>query len=658
MVMDKFFNRPFKVFLIILLLTLFSVLINSYYYGIGDSALRSTFIKSIIDKSLYKDDLFVSQEPYFYTFVHYALLPFYVFFGIENVSFFAFFIGRFFSYIAVFYLSKFLFKDNKVAMLSVFLLLIARPAMGGESFRSYYLEGELTLPILIFAFMAMIGKRYLLSSFLTGMAVNLHITTAMPAFGIILIHMVFNYKKIGIKIIARFLAVFLTSASPMLLWIYFHKASVQFFVSDFLMKLMKLIVVHHFFILSWFTSPIYIERWIRFFVFFAAYLVAMKYKPSVYKHKAVITLFFGLVILLFSTIIFTYIIPQPLIMNLQFFRSTLWISFFGSMYLSNYIVKEYQKPDLALRLVLIGIGSSFFIANFKALLVFLIFLLALKYRNKVIIAAPLFLLALLGLCLSVLSTFKLLPHYIGAFKLGTLPFYVILFSISLGLIFEIFKNKIKIKETFLFFSILFILIVTSLGAISLKKSLVRYPYFGSGTFEIIFTPAFISNPASFDSIRKIAADPRGYITHSVQYLYRFPRNGWEDIQVWASKNTNKDDIFITPPDMDGFRLHSERSTVGEWHDVILSTVNEDYAKKIWERMNDLCNSEIFGHCQGEYGYTCNQLCGDQYRKLDEKYFTQLARKYGAKYIVIEKPKALNFNLVYENNEYRAYRVNG
>ena len=63
-----------------------------------------------------------------------------------------------------------------------------------------------------------------------------------------------------------------------------------------------------------------------------------------------------------------------------------------------------------------------------------------------------------------------------------------------------------------------------------------------------------------------------------------------------------------------------------------------------------------GHCDGEYGYTCNQFCREQYSRLDEAYFKKLAKKYNAGYAVVEKTKTLGFNLAYENDGYRIYKI--
>lgn len=647
----------YKIFFIIFILTVFSVLINGYSQGTADNAMRGVMIKTKIDSSIYQNDLMASQAPFFYTHLHSIMVPFIRIIGLEAALFIFRFFGLFFSYIAVFYLSKFLFKDNRTALLSVILLLVIKPSMGGETFRPMFVESDIALPLLLFAFFFMLKKRYLLSALLAGIAVNIHITSALPTFGILFLYMLFSYKKIGFRNISCALLVFLAGASPMLISILIKKSSVSLIASSFLLGIMKLSLVHHFFILEWFTSRIYIDRWIRFFVFFAAYIVALKYKPRKEYHGAIIKFFYALLILLITTLFFTYVIPQPLIMNLQMFRITSWIPFFGAIYLSNYLVQGYKKSNLLSRLALVGLGSSYFITNFKGVLIFLILIFAGKFRKIKFIHLILAVTGLSALALSAIATFNPYLPLISPLKMGTLPLFIILFSIAAGFVLESLKGRLKPSTVNITIAaaILVVLLFASLGITSLRAPL-QDTFYGGSVYELSFTGAVSPNPISLESFSQILVNPKKYITHNVQFGYEFPRNSWEDVQLWANRNTDKNDIIITPPNFAGFRYYSERAVVAEWLDIILSTVNEEYGKEIWERLKDVCNSPIIGQCEGEYGYTCSRFCGEQYSKLDEAYLRYLAQKYNAGYIVVEKPRSLKFKQAYENNGFRVYKI--
>lgn len=656
--LHDFIKKNYKSLIAILLLTIFSVLINGYFHGTADSAMRGVMIKTKLDSSIYKNDLMASQAPFFYTYLHLIMLPFMKLIGLEATLIIFRFLGLFFSYIAIFCLSKFLFNDGKTALLSVILLLVIKPSMGGETFRSLFVESDVALPLLLFAFMFMLKKRYFISALLAGVAVNIHITSAIPTFGILFLYMLFTYKKTGFRSICCSLLIFLASASPMLITILVKKSSLSLIASSFLLSIMKLSLVHHFFILEWFTSKIYIERWIRFFVFFAAYLVAFKYKPRKEHHDAIIKFFYALLILLSASVFFTYVIPQPLIMNLQMFRVTSWIPFFGALYLANYLAREYQKSSLFSRLIFVGLGSSYFITNFKGVLIFLIFLFAQKFRKIRLIYLLSCAAGLTALILSGIATFYINLPFISPLKLGTLPLCIIFFSIAACFAIEKLRHKLEPSalNSAIAFAILIVLVFASLGMASLRANL-QDSFYGGSIFELSFTGAVTPNPISLQSFSQILAEPKKYIVKNVQFGYELPRNSWEDSQLWVKSNTGKNDIVITPPHLTGFRYYSERAAVAEWLDIILSTVNEEYGRQIWERLKDVCNSPILGYCEGEYGYTCSRFCGDQYSKLDEAYFKYLAKKYNANYVLVERPKSLNFRLAYENEGFRIYKIN-
>ncbi|MHA2089225.1 MAG: DUF6798 domain-containing protein [Candidatus Kariarchaeaceae archaeon] len=97
---------------------------------------------------------------------------------------------------------------------------------------------------------------------------------------------------------------------------------------------------------------------------------------------------------------------------------------------------------------------------------------------------------------------------------------------------------------------------------------------------------------------------------------------WIDIQYWVRENTHEDTILITPPHLEGFRVYSHRTIIGEWKDGTLSYFNTSFAYVWWERMVDLGFSE-----DGEDKYS-NEI----YLNLN---FTSLSKKYSANYVIID-----------------------
>ena len=116
------------------------------------------------------------------------------------------------------------------------------------------------------------------------------------------------------------------------------------------------------------------------------------------------------------------------------------------------------------------------------------------------------------------------------------------------------------------------------------------------------------------------------------------KESWRDVQLWAKRNTPRDALFITPPYREGFRIFSERGIVGDWKDGTQQYFDIEYSYEWWRRMRDLGGG------------------GRGYDSLSEERYIDLARKYGASYLVVPKGRRLDLEKVYENGGYAVYRL--
>lgn len=123
-------------------------------------------------------------------------------------------------------------------------------------------------------------------------------------------------------------------------------------------------------------------------------------------------------------------------------------------------------------------------------------------------------------------------------------------------------------------------------------------------------------------------------------------NEWQQLQVWVKNHTDPADVFITPPYMKGFRIFSERSTVGDWKDGTLAFYNDELGAKWWAIMKEL------GYSESKYGYKYKA----GFDALTPADFKRLASQYRATYLVVIKPKNLEFNIVYESPQFLVYRL--
>jgi hypothetical protein len=127
---------------------------------------------------------------------------------------------------------------------------------------------------------------------------------------------------------------------------------------------------------------------------------------------------------------------------------------------------------------------------------------------------------------------------------------------------------------------------------------------------------------------------------------RGERDPWADIQIFAKAHSQKDDLFIVPPYMNDFGLYSDRATLGDWAEgANILYMDTTFAQAWLERMNDLGWQTLWGERSG-------------YNGLSTEAIVATAKKYGASYIITEKPKRFDLPSIYENNQFILYRTAG
>lgn len=116
---------------------------------------------------------------------------------------------------------------------------------------------------------------------------------------------------------------------------------------------------------------------------------------------------------------------------------------------------------------------------------------------------------------------------------------------------------------------------------------------------------------------------------------------------WAREETPTDAVFLIPPAEADFRLTSARAIV-----VDFTLPLSDEAMMEWnERIYDLAGGQTL-----TLGYPWVTQIRDAYNGLTQEQLIQLANKYGATYIVVNRPTKLTLPQLYIDSRYAAYKV--
>ena len=123
---------------------------------------------------------------------------------------------------------------------------------------------------------------------------------------------------------------------------------------------------------------------------------------------------------------------------------------------------------------------------------------------------------------------------------------------------------------------------------------------------------------------------------------------WLEVQKWAKENTARHDLFVVPPNLEGFRVESERAVYCEWKDGTVMFVSPRSGYEWFERLTTL-------------GYTRQKSLGKDFKKLVEGDFVSVAdrmRHHHSKTFVVmfSDRKRLDFPVRHSNEEFVVYEV--
>lgn len=123
---------------------------------------------------------------------------------------------------------------------------------------------------------------------------------------------------------------------------------------------------------------------------------------------------------------------------------------------------------------------------------------------------------------------------------------------------------------------------------------------------------------------------------------------WLDVQKWARKSTDLEDVFIVPPNLDGFRIESERTIYGDWKDGSEMGLNPSFGYEWFERMKAL-------------GYQKGISLEDGFKNLDETDFINIANTirvngHRAFLVMFKERDTLDFPVIYTNERFTVYEI--
>jgi hypothetical protein len=473
------------------------------------------------------------------------------------------------------------------------------------SYANFFHHGiPYSYPLIVWSLVFFFQQRYVLAFLLAGISWNFHPMCTVFLLSAYFFFGLFSWKEFRPATIAACIGAFIIPALPILI------KSVSYLSANTVADANWLTVVLW---TAWYTcfpSTWQVTLLFRASLFFLLFLISLWILPAGWIKRALKLFVLSIALLCLAGTVFADWYPIPLILKLSLWRSTILYLFLAIPCIGYLLSIVYQY----------GFSGRF-------LVIATIILLSGYLKGFNVYYLPLFIFFFIYILCE--QRFKIRISFMrNTFSSLLLLSVVILFIVAAYITPDSLGNLIVL----LFFSstLVFLLIVRMLEAVPRISHIVRRPLVVLLLFIVCFDGAVL------------------YYRGGPEIYYHGRVRGkvdlWADIQKAAQIASRKDDLFIVPPYMNDFGIYSLRASLGDWaegsHALYLGN---RFASEWLSRMRDL-------------GWKTFSDGKEEYNSLTTEEVFNAAKKYGAKFVITEKPKQFNLQRIYENGKFILYQV--
>lgn len=606
-----------------------SILFIGYFYGYSDMAVYIPLIRRVLDPTFLHNDWSVAHEGGIHSPFIWAMAQLGRPISLETASLSVHILERFLLAVGVYLLSQRLYQNPVAGFVSVLVVTLSSQwNLGGNPIAaSVSIPHTLAIVPAVFAlYCASRGWRWQATA-LAGVATYFHVLIGLEVMLLLGAYMAW---RDGLRDRSAWIAwaTYAVVAAPMLAPLALRQlhsmGSTTVFGTEYVDIIGGLRAPWHYLPSSWPPSV-----YVTFLVYLLAGGICAYFARSAYsqafQRQAIFFVALILALCLVGTV-FVEWIPSSLILKLQFFRLTVFIKIFVSLFIACYLTLVLQRRDplqtgLAL-LALVNVNNPYLFAVFMTLT------LACEVWQRR--TRP----------TEQQTTLKrgLLGSVVALPAMATLGVLALL----------LWLPKVSELRAHLVFSPWPVLAVAA-ATVALWQLLVRTRAMRGGSAVLIVAilmsvvllkGRFLTGPVTWSRIQ-VAALGRIQPTLTV-------RTDWDSLCAWIQQHTPRDAIFITPPYLEGFRLRAERAIVVDFK----STAYLEADVREWrDRLLDLTSHVVYTRKQDPY-----PAMRVGYQSLTPDAIRLVAAKYRATFVVAERPTRFEMPLLYENASYALYQI--
>lgn len=503
--------------------------------------------------------------------------------------------------IAVYLISNHLFRDEKSAVFTSFLVLVgATFQLGGNLMvHSYLASFGLSFALIILSLYFLLTERPFLFALVAGLATLVHFLWGGIGFGVLwaasLLTNVKDKSHIKKHVVTAFVYLpFFLLITPIL----FGQANAATHLSgEQVAEMLGYIrAPHHYLPFTW--SPL---QYIEFFLFLSIAVMAFLKTPLEKSRKLFFSLLAGIILLAFGIYTFaSEIVPLGLIIKMHFFRLAPLLCLCGYLFIGNYLFNSIQDSasyDKLKALAFMGLTVSLF-SNHLILIAWPFFMASFFYGHRIRFT-------------------RAMPYVMVVVALGVIG--ALAFNSTIG---SVLAGKSDRITLFLFKVMLFIPL--SLYLLVDDKRTRKLFFALLGLSALVF----------------VVAQP-----HFLYYSYAPETTALYD---FIKKSTPADAIFLVPPSEGSFRLGAERAIVVDFKAF---PFEEKHMTEWVQRIQAVSNNPPLDKTK-----TYSDLVEQGYSSLTDRDVRALQEKYHFSYVLFRGDKSLDFPKIYSNEAYTLYEV--
>ncbi|MEW5822026.1 MAG: DUF6798 domain-containing protein [Cyanobacteriota bacterium] len=119
--------------------------------------------------------------------------------------------------------------------------------------------------------------------------------------------------------------------------------------------------------------------------------------------------------------------------------------------------------------------------------------------------------------------------------------------------------------------------------------------------------------------------------------------------IFVREKTNKNAIFLTPPEFGIFRLYAERAIVVNFKSIPC----QDWGMFEWKQRFDNCYGKTY-----KLGFDAVSELNNNYKAINDKKLKEITLKYNINYAILYNESNTNYPVIFNNNTYKVVKTSG